>query len=109
MQLITYEASTNEFDFDVNYFVSLPAHVFLLCCHFSFLSLTVMFASPQRSRASTASSTKASETRKKFAHHQVEIFTKEKPLPFNVRNVQPKGFVACQSKVNESILKQTLF
>ena len=51
-------------------------------------------ATPQRSRVS---SSRRPSIQHRFTH--VEIFTKEHPLPKAVRYVQPKGFVACQSKV----------
>ena len=57
-----------------------------------------MFSSPQRSRISSYRNTKAEY---RCAH--IEIFTKERPLPNNVRNVQPKGFIAYQSKVKVSV------
>ena len=60
-------------------------------------------ATPQRSRISSTSSRVSSSRRPsiqqiRFTH--VEIFTKERPLPKAVKHVQPKGFIACQSKVN---------
>ena len=63
-----------------------------------FLINIVMYAAtPQRSRVS--SSLRKATIQHRFTH--VEIFTKERPLPTNVRNVQPKGFIACQSRVSD--------
>ena len=54
-------------------------------------------ATPQRSRVS---SSRKATIQHSFTH--VEIFTKQQPLPTTIRSVQPKGFIACQSRVSDS-------